>query len=220
MKLGADVRCADATRILRVPGTWNHKGKPQPVELLHHSDSRHDLGEILAGLPALELSQRGVRAQTRVRDQDPLQRIEPAHYVRLLTGKTPDREGKIECPFHEDEKPSLHVYPTPEQGWACYGCETRDGKPRGGDIYTLASQLWRIPTRGPTAYQLLNAKQLADALKVSVDYAYAHAVELGVMRLGDGPKAHLRFDLETARRAMEARIRRGRVVEQRAKRRR
>jgi hypothetical protein len=58
---------------------------------------------------------------------------------------------------------------------------------------------------GPGAHQLLDPKELARALHVSVDYVYAHAVDLGVMRLGDGPKARLRFDLSTARRAMRER---------------
>lgn len=147
--LGADKRCADAARILRIPGTWNYKPKPpEPVELIHHSEARHDRRDILAALPSIDRSQRDVRIQTGAREQDPLQQIEPAHYVRLLTGRTPDREGKIACPFHHDDKPSLHVYPTPEQGWACYGCNTPDGKPRGGDIYTLASHLWGIPSKG------------------------------------------------------------------------
>lgn len=148
VKLGADVKCADATRILRVPGTWNHKRHPSPVELVHHSEKRHDPTEMLMALHGVEHSQRESR-QNRAREQDdPLQQIEPAHYVRLLTGRTIDREGKIACPFHQDDKPSLHVYPTPEQGWACFGCKTPDGKPRGGDIYTLASHLWGIPTKG------------------------------------------------------------------------
>ncbi len=55
------------------------------------------------------------------------------------------------------------------------------------------------------AGQLLDPKELAGTLKVSVDYVYAHAVDLGVMRLGDGPKARLRFDLQTAQTAMRAR---------------
>jgi len=58
---------------------------------------------------------------------------------------------------------------------------------------------------GPGAFQLLEPKQLARALNVSVDYVYAHAMDLGVMRLGDGPKARLRFDLQTAQAAMRAR---------------
>jgi RepB DNA-primase from phage plasmid len=148
--LGADPRCADATRILRVPGTWNHKHKPpRPVDLLHHAEKRYRPVEILTALPALEPSP--ARGDRRVRDRrehDPLQQIAPAHYTRLLTGRTPDHDGKIACPFHDDDRPSLHVYPTPEQGWTCYGCPTPDGKPLGGDIYTLASRLWDIPTRG------------------------------------------------------------------------
>lgn len=79
------------------------------------------------------------------------------------------------------------------------------------DIEAIAQRLAQLlEDARPSPYRLLDAKQLADALSVSLDYVYAHAVELGVMRLGDGPKAHLRFDLETARGAMEARIRRGR----------
>jgi len=58
---------------------------------------------------------------------------------------------------------------------------------------------------GPGAYQLLEPKALAHALNVSLDYVYEHAADLGVMRLGDGPKARLRFDLHTARTAMRSR---------------
>ena len=58
---------------------------------------------------------------------------------------------------------------------------------------------------GPGAYKLLDPKELAGALNVSLDYVYAHAADLGAMRLGDGPKARLRFDLQTAQRAMRAR---------------
>jgi hypothetical protein len=37
---------------------------------------------------------------------------------------------------------------------------------------------------------------------VSVDYVYAHATELGAIRLGEGPKARLRFDLTAVERAL------------------
>ena len=58
---------------------------------------------------------------------------------------------------------------------------------------------------GAGEYQFIDPKVLARKLNVSVDYVYAHAMELGAMRLGDGPKARLRFDLQTAQRAMRAR---------------
>jgi hypothetical protein len=67
----------------------------------------------------------------------------------------------------------------------------------------LVVQLLDAPRAG--AFQLLEPKQLASALNVSLDYIYAHAADLGVMRLGDGPKARLRFDLQTAQAAMRVR---------------
>src|SRR4051812_27599980 len=43
---------------------------------------------------------------------DRLLRIPPAVYVEDLLGARPGRNGKVCCPFHRDERPSLHVYPT------------------------------------------------------------------------------------------------------------
>lgn len=64
-------------------------------------------------------------------------------------------------------------------------------------------QLLERPSAG--VFQLLEPKQLAQALNVSLDYVYAHAADLGAMRLGDGPKARLRFDLNTAQTAIRER---------------
>ncbi len=58
------------------------------------------------------------------------------------------RAGKVRCPFHDDESPSLHAYRDPQRGWCCFGCKTQDGKPLGGDIYTFASLLFGIPASG------------------------------------------------------------------------
>lgn len=156
-KLGGDVKCADATRILRVPGTWNHKERwPSPVEILDHTAARHKLADIFAELPASDRPPRHRQGalRRRSREQDPLHQIDPRQYVRLLSGRAPDSEGKIACPFHPDDTPSLHAYPIPEQGWVCYGCATPDGKPLGGDIYTFASRLWGIPARGHSFLEL------------------------------------------------------------------
>ncbi len=151
--LGADPRCAEAARILRVPETMNHKHRPpRPVELCHYSPVRYAPIEILDALPPLPPSGTSESApsvrQRRGDGEDPLLWIAPAHYVHALTGREPGRNGKINCPFHDDETPSFHAYPTPERGWTCFGCPTPNGKPLGGDIYTLASLLWDIPTRG------------------------------------------------------------------------
>jgi hypothetical protein len=76
--------------------------------------------------------------------------IEPAVYVRVLTGRKVGRDGKARCPFHPDRTPSLHAYRDPARGWTCYSsrCAHR-GRPNGGDIYDLAAQLWNLATRGP-----------------------------------------------------------------------
>ena len=63
-------------------------------------------------------------------------------------------------------------------------------------------ELVREPSR---TFGLVDARELAEGLGVSLDYVYAHAAELGAMRLGSGPKARIRFDLDRARQALEAR---------------
>ena len=45
-------------------------------------------------------------------------------------------------------------------------------------------------------FGLVDARHLARDLGASLDHVYAHATELGAMRLGTGPKARIRFDLD------------------------
>jgi hypothetical protein len=56
----------------------------------------------------------------------------------------------------------------------------------------------------PTAFKLVGARELADQLGVSVDFVYGHTTELGAVRLGSGRRARIRFDVDTARTALEA----------------
>jgi hypothetical protein len=51
---------------------------------------------------------------------------------------------------------------------------------------------------------LVTAAGVAKRYAVSRDYVYAHAAELGAIRLGTGPRARLRFDLETVAAALSA----------------
>jgi hypothetical protein len=54
-------------------------------------------------------------------------------------------------------------------------------------------------TAGATrASQRVDAKTVAEALGVNRDFVYDHATELGGRRLGDGPRARWRFDLNEA----------------------
>lgn len=78
------------------------------------------------------------------------------------------------------------------------------------DIQAIAEQAAQnvvglLERSAPGVYRLLEPKELASVLNVSLDYVYAHASELGAMRLGEGPKARLRFDLQTAQGAMKTR---------------
>lgn len=155
--LGADRKCANASRILRPAGTLNFKHAPPGRVRLERFEPgvRYDPDELLKILPREDRARPAMVERTaRGRHSDPLQQIPPAHYVRLLTGRVPGADGKIHCPFHEDSTPSFHAYSTSAQGWVCYGCPTPDGKPLGGDIYTLASHLWGIPARGPSFHDL------------------------------------------------------------------
>jgi hypothetical protein len=78
-----------------------------------------------------------------------------------------------------------------------------------GDVKAIAeataTRLAEIVSAAPGTFALVDARQLARDLGVSLDYVYAHATELGAMRLGSGPKARIRFDLDRARQALEAR---------------
>jgi hypothetical protein len=51
-------------------------------------------------------------------------------------------------------------------------------------------------------FGLVDAADVARRLGVHDNWVYAHADELGAIRLGDGEKARLRFDLERVARAI------------------
>src|ERR1700751_2914700 len=61
-----------------------------------------------------------------------------------------------------------------------------------GDVQAIAeataARLAEIVSAAPGTFALVDARQLARDLGVSLDYVYAHATELGAMRLGSGPK--------------------------------
>jgi CHC2 zinc finger len=117
------------------------------VRLTHWTARRYEPLEILNLLPAPASIARAQARAATISD-DPLLRIPPARYIEALLGQKVPRSRKIRCPFHPDTTPSFHIYASPRQGWACFGCGTADGRRLGGDIYTLASRLWVIPARG------------------------------------------------------------------------
>ena len=144
--LGADPASADAARILRIPGTlsWKHK-PPAAVETIRRLDidRRVDVADVVAALPYPPPAPRPVMASKKLAGHDPLLAIAPDVYVRRLLGVEVPRHRKIPCPFHDDRRASLHVYPTAERGWYCFGRCRRDGT-----IYDLAAPLLGYEVRG------------------------------------------------------------------------
>jgi hypothetical protein len=145
--LGADLALAGAASILRPPETRSYKHAPPVpvVALLFEPERRLAASEIVGGLPDRPLPERSgnERGRARRRGRDPMLAIAPAVYVQRLLGVQVPRHRKVPCPFHADERPSLHVYPSPERGWFCFGrCR------RGGTIYDLAAGLYGYEPRG------------------------------------------------------------------------
>jgi hypothetical protein len=141
LALGADQHSTDAARILRPAGSLNHKREPPAaVQLpLLAPDARISVAALDALLPPVTSPPTRVTSPSTT---DPLHTISPRVYVPRLTGQRLGRSGKIRCPFHDDQTPSLHVYADPERGWYCYGCG------RGGTSYDLAALLWERSTKG------------------------------------------------------------------------
>ena len=155
--LGGDLASVDAARILRPPSSWNHKhSPPTPVELIELDQARqYDLDELVDGLddppgqPTVDAATPR-RRTGRTEIDRLLLAIPAAEYVHALTGLSPDRTGKIHCPFHEDRTPSLQLY---EDGtWYCYGaCQA------GGSIFDFAARVWRTRHQGPRLPQTARA---------------------------------------------------------------
>ena len=149
LALGGDPASTDAARILRPPGTLNHKhDPPRRVEILAcRPGLTVTLDALLKELaPDQGPSVPAARASDRRPPRSPVDRallaIPSAEYARVLAGRIPNREGKVRCPFHPDAHPSLQLYP--DGGFYCFGSGCR----RGGTIFDFAAHLWGIPPRG------------------------------------------------------------------------
>jgi hypothetical protein len=146
--LGGDPRSVDIARILRPPDTLNHKSDPpRAVRLLAlRHDARYSLAQLLEELPPMpDVRSDTVRAgpprMARRTELDLRLRAIPASdYALALTGREPDRQGKVLCPFHQEKHASLQLYR--DGSFYCFGCG------RGGSIIDFAAALWGCGTRG------------------------------------------------------------------------
>ncbi len=167
VELGAETACTDVARLLRPPRTLNHKhSPPAPVRLLTHDATAHwALPDILAALPLDPLPRdiKATRLRRPRRDGSSLDRalleISAAEYVRVLSNREPNRAGKVECPFHQENTPSLQLYP--DGTFYCFGASCRNG----GTIFDFAAALWGTGTRGEQFRHL--RRRLANAFGLS-----------------------------------------------------
>jgi hypothetical protein len=69
----------------------------------------------------------------------------------------------------------------------------------GEDIEAVATRVLELlDEQSATHRRYVDAATLARILGVDRDWIYARARALGAVRLGDGPRARLRFDLDAA----------------------
>jgi hypothetical protein len=150
LALGGDMACVDIARVLRPPATMNHKHDP-PVAvtlLAHDNTARYTLTELMSALPENQQPDRSLRARpdlSRTKrslvDRELLS-IPAGEYVRVLTGREPNRAGKVLCPFHTERNPSLQIYN--DGTFYCFG----SGCEKGGTIIDFAGYLWGLIPRG------------------------------------------------------------------------
>ena len=169
--LGGDLASVDAARVLRPPATLNHKhDPPAAVRILQlNRDRCYTLTALTAGLtgpsPRPRSASRPARAGTSELDGELLS-IPAASYVPALTGRQPNRAGKIQCPFHEDHTPSLQLY---DKDWYCFGaCRA------GGSIYNFGALLYGLGTRGREFLEL--RRRLAADLQLTMPRVTARPV--------------------------------------------
>jgi hypothetical protein len=119
-------------------GYWKYD-PPTPVTLARYTGERFSVDQVAGDLrdPPAAPRRPAQSEAAPARAADPLLRIAPAVYVEALTGRRVGRDGKVACPFHPDSRPSLHAYPDPAAGWACFSAKCwRGDRPNGATSTT------------------------------------------------------------------------------------
>jgi hypothetical protein len=167
LALEGDPVSVDIARVLRPPETHNHKHNPTlPVWLLHlDPDARHELCQLTAGLPEdpqpvrLPATRAASRRTGRTAIDRALLQIPVAEYVRVLAHREPNRAGKVLCPFHHEQTPSLQLYP--DGTFYCYGRHSKHRAcAKGGTVFDFAAAMWGLGTKDEDFLEL--RRRLAD----------------------------------------------------------
>ena len=70
-------------------------------------------------------------------DYQEIKRRVTTERAAIRYGYNPDSRHRILCPFHDDHKPSLMLYPG-DRGWYCFVCGI------GGDVVGFVSKLFHL----------------------------------------------------------------------------
>lgn len=154
--LSGDLASIDAARILRPPQSRNHKHTPPtPVRLISIRPARrYELSELIDGLPdpprRPSRSRSGPRAIHHSLDRA-LLAIPAAEYAAALAGLKATRAGKVSCPFHADQTPSLQLYQ--DGSWYCFGCRQEAASMTSPPCYGLlaprTARFWSCALASP-----------------------------------------------------------------------
>jgi hypothetical protein len=148
-QLAGDPQVRHRNCLMRAPGSINHKnGNWCHVLFADLQRPPYDVRQLVGSLPDPPPEFLGRPAKRRrpdrtrrfaanPHDEDPMRRIAPRDYFRVLTGRDPGEQRVIQCPnpAHkggEERTPSCEVFDAPEDGWYCWGCGA------GGSLPDLA----------------------------------------------------------------------------------
>jgi hypothetical protein len=137
-RLGADRVSANRGRLLRVPGTLNHKPVSKGREptwcrmvMCDLAKAPYPPAALAAGLsdPKAPRPARVTRRPRPSAGEEPWEAMEAAEYFRAILGTERGSDGKVRCPnaAHADEHPSAHLYRGVGRGWYCFSCGAGGG---------------------------------------------------------------------------------------------
>lgn len=153
--LGADLKCADAARILRPPKTLNHKHDPPVrVEIAARDTRRLTAAEVVMRLPDPRPETRKPSANNRPDMSGPLLDVSSEGYYEALTGWEASTSTHVRCPFWDHRSnPAMMLY---DGGtWHCFACGA------GGSVIEFGAALWgyQLPVRGESFVALRDRLQ-------------------------------------------------------------
>ena len=133
LALGGELGCIDIARLLRPPDTLNYKHSRRARSSSSRTGRRPATRSLSsrAACPTIRsVRPPGHAASAQLGARTPLDHallaIPATEYVRVLANATPNRAGKVLCPFHADTSPSLQLYP--DGTFYCYGRPASTGR--------------------------------------------------------------------------------------------